>query len=44
VDAHQRLKRRQITGLIVIAVVIAIIALWRATPHSVFPTGWWRFW
>jgi hypothetical protein len=44
VDARERLKRRQITGLLVIAAVIAIFALWRATPHSVFPQGWWRFW
>jgi hypothetical protein len=44
VDIRERLRRRQVTGLLVIAALIAIFALWRAAPHTVFPTGWWRFW
>jgi hypothetical protein len=44
VDARERLKRRQINGLLILAAVIALFALWRATPHSVFSAGWWRFW
>jgi hypothetical protein len=44
VDARERLKRRQISGLLVIAALIALFALWRANPHTVFPPGWWRFW
>jgi hypothetical protein len=44
VNARERLKRRQVAGLLVIAALIAIFALWRAAPHSVFPAGWWRFW
>ncbi|MBB6145505.1 hypothetical protein HNQ77_003466 [Silvibacterium bohemicum] len=43
-DVRERLKRRQVTGLLVIAALIAIFALWRAAPHSVFAPGWWRFW
>jgi hypothetical protein len=43
-DARERLKRRQIAGLLIIAAVIALFALLRATPHTVFPAGWWRFW
>jgi hypothetical protein len=37
-------KRRQIAGLLVIAALIAVFALWRATPGSVFVREWWRFW
>jgi hypothetical protein len=44
VDIHEKLRRRQITGLLVIAAIIAVFALCRATPHSIFPPGWWRFW
>jgi hypothetical protein len=44
VDAHTQLRKRQISGLLLIAAVILAIALFRADLHAVFPSGWWRFW
>ena len=35
--------RRQISGLLIIAAIILLIALLRADRHVLFPPGWWRF-
>ena len=43
-DAREHLRKRQVYGLLLIAVVILAVALLRANPHDVFPRGWWRFW
>jgi hypothetical protein len=38
---RNQLLRRQISGLLIIAAVILIIALCRADLHALFPHGWW---
>jgi hypothetical protein len=43
-NAREQLRKRQVSGLLLIAAIILIIALCRADPHTIFPTGWWRFW
>jgi hypothetical protein len=43
VNAHTQLRRRQISGLLIVAAVILIIALLRGDLHAIFPPGWWRF-
>lgn len=42
--AREQLRRRQISGLLIIAAAILLVALLRANLHNVFPRGWWRFW
>jgi hypothetical protein len=37
-------RRRQIRGLLVLAVAILIFSLLRAGVHNVFTPGWWRLW
>jgi hypothetical protein len=44
VDARERLRKRQVYGLLLIAAVILAVALLRADLHAVFPHGWWRAW
>jgi hypothetical protein len=44
VSARKQLRKRQVSGLLLIAAVILVVALLRANPHDVFPRGWWRFW
>jgi hypothetical protein len=44
VSAREQLRKRQISGLLLIAAAILVIALLRADPHNLFPRGWWRFW
>jgi hypothetical protein len=44
VNAQERLRKRQISGLLLIAAAILLAALLRADLHSVFPRGWWRIW
>lgn len=39
-----QVQRSQISGLLILAAALALFTLLRARPHSVFPTGWWRFW
>lgn len=43
-SSREQLRRRQISGLLLIAAVLLLIALLRANLHDVFPRGWWRFW
>jgi len=42
-NSHAQQRRRQITGLLIIAVIILLAALYRADLHAIFPPGWWRF-
>ena len=35
-------RRSQVMGLLMIAGVILLVALWRADLHSLFAPGWWR--
>ena len=43
-SARERLRKRQMSGLLLIAVAILVVALLRANLHDVFPHGWWRIW
>jgi len=43
VAANERLFRRQISGLLIIAAIILVIALLRADRHVLFSPGWWRW-
>jgi hypothetical protein len=41
-------RRRQVRGLLMLAVVAILFAIvramWHGGMHSVFPQGWWRVW
>ncbi len=37
-------RRRQVRGLLLIALVILILSILRAGVHRVFTQGWWRLW
>jgi hypothetical protein len=37
-----RYRRAQVYGLLLIAAVILAVTLFRAQPHLLFPSGWWR--
>ncbi|HKO11954.1 MAG TPA: hypothetical protein VJV22_08300 [Acidobacteriaceae bacterium] len=39
---HERLRRQQVVGLLLIATAIIVFALTRADWRVLFPTGWWR--
>lgn len=41
--ASERLFRRQISGLLIIAAIVLLVALLRADWHALFPLSWWRF-
>jgi hypothetical protein len=42
-DGPERLRRRQIFGLLLIVVVVLLFTLARADWHGIFPRGWWRW-
>jgi hypothetical protein len=37
-------RRRQIRGLLLLALAAILFAILRAGPHRVFTPGWWRLW
>ena len=37
-------RRRQVRGLLLLALVVIAFAILRAGPHRVFTIGWWRLW
>ena len=37
-------RRRQIRGLLLLAVAAILFAILRAGTHRVFTVGWWRLW
>ncbi len=44
-SAERRLeRRRQIRGLLLLALAILLFSLLRAGIHNVFTPGWWRLW
>ena len=43
-DAAEQLKRRQLRGLLLLALAAIIFAILRAGGHRVFTAGWWRLW
>jgi hypothetical protein len=38
-----QLRQRQITGLLMLALAVLIVALVRAHYGDLFPRGWWRW-
>ena len=39
----RRYRRRQVLGLVLLALAILVFALLRADRHALFAPGWWRF-
>jgi hypothetical protein len=37
-------RRRQVAGLLLMALIILVASVWRAGLGSMFPRGWWRLW
>ncbi len=37
-------RRRQVRGLLLLAIVAIAFAIFRAGAHNVFTRGWWRLW
>ncbi len=44
VAADPELRKRQIYGLLVVAVLLLLAGLGRSSMHDLFPPGWWRVW
>jgi hypothetical protein len=42
--SEQAERRRQVRGLLLLAVAAIVIAILRAGVHNVFTRGWWRLW
>ncbi len=44
-DAAEHLvRRRQVRGLLLLALAVILFAILRAGVHRVFTAGWWRLW
>jgi hypothetical protein len=44
-DTAERIeRRRQVRGLLLLAVAAIVFAILRAGVHRVFTVGWWRLW
>ncbi|WP_263367509.1 hypothetical protein [Edaphobacter bradus] len=41
---EQQERRRQLRGLIFLAMAVLVFSLLRAGIHHVFTPGWWRVW
>jgi hypothetical protein len=39
-----QLRRRQVRGLLLIALAVLIFSILRSGVHRVFTVGWWRLW
>ena len=44
VPADPQFRKRQVYGLLVIAVLLLLAGLGRSSVHDLFPPGWWRVW
>ena len=42
--AEQLERRRQVRGLLLLALAAIVFAILRAGVHRVLSTGWWRLW
>jgi len=42
--AEQLVRRRQLRGLLLLALAAILFAILRAGVHRVFTAGWWRLW
>ncbi|HSY69890.1 MAG TPA: hypothetical protein VK813_14665 [Edaphobacter sp.] len=41
---RQTERRRQVRGLLLIALAILLFSVLRAGTHNIFTPGWWRLW
>jgi hypothetical protein len=37
-------RRRQVRGLLLLALAVVLFSLLHAGPHRIFTPGWWRLW
>lgn len=37
-------RRRQVRGLLLLAMLVVLFSILRAGVHRVFTVGWWRLW
>jgi hypothetical protein len=42
--AADSLRRRQISGLLILVAAIVAASIYHSGPGQVFPPGWWRLW
>lgn len=42
--ARRQERRRQIRGLLLLALAVLTFSVFRAGVHNVFTPGWWRLW
>ncbi len=40
----QHERRRQLRGLLLLALAIILLTILRAGPHRIFPHAWWHVW
>ena len=43
-NAEQQERRRQLRGLMLLAIAVLFFSILRAGIHRVFTPGWWRLW
>jgi hypothetical protein len=43
-DTKAAERRRQVRGLLLLAIAAIVFAILRTGPHNVFTHGWWRLW
>jgi hypothetical protein len=43
-NAEEQERRRQLRGLILLAIAVLVFSILRAGVHRVFTPGWWRLW
>jgi len=39
-----QLRKRQITGLLILLAILAVASIYHAGVAQVFPRGWWHIW
>ncbi len=43
-SADPELRKRQVYGLLIVAVILLVAGVARSSMHDLFPPGWWRIW
>lgn len=43
-EREQQERRRQVRGLLLVALFVLLLAVWRAGAANVWTRGWWRLW
>jgi hypothetical protein len=42
--ADPELRKRQVYGLLIVAVILLLAGVARSSMRDLFPPGWWRIW